>query len=88
MYFYNIFFIIVANFFLQQSDFLDNFHIAHRGTSMGPVSIYGKTFYRNISQVSKPRDLYLKLYDRSEIWQTPGNSAADVPVKFHSDTII
>ena len=30
-----------------------------------------------------PRDVYLELFDRSEIWQA--SRAADVPVKFQSD---
>ena len=39
-------------------------------------------------KVSKPGDLYLELSNRSEIWQALGSSAADVPVKFQSDTTI
>ena len=39
-------------------------------------------------KVSKPRDLYLELFDRYEIKRHFGSSAADVPVKFQSDTTI
>ena len=39
-------------------------------------------------KVSKPWDLYLELSDRSEIWQAPGQHAAQVPVKSQSDTNI
>ena len=39
-------------------------------------------------QVSKPQDLYLELSDRSEFDRHFGSSAADVPVKFQSDTTI
>ena len=49
------------------------------------VSISDKTSYCKTSQVSKPRDLYLALYDRSAILQT---HAADVSVKFQSDMTI
>ena len=38
-------------------------------------------------KVSKPRDLYLELFDSSEIWHL-GSSAVDVLVKFERDTII
>ena len=33
-----------------------------------------------------PKDIGLKLSDRPEIWQPLGNSAAEVPVNFQSDT--
>ena len=61
--------------------------VAHH-TAPGTVSIYDKKSYRKISsEVSKPRDLYLELsalkFDRHF-----GSIAADVPVKFRSDTTI
>ena len=43
-----------------------------------------KPFRENaLNAVSKPRDYYLELYDRSEIWQTHRHS-----VKFRNDAII
>ena len=41
------------------------------GKDLGPVSISDRTSYRRSCKFSKPRDLYLELSDRSDIWQAP-----------------
>ena len=48
----------------------------------------GKASYQRPRQVSKPRDSNLKGSNRSEICKHLGSSAAKIPVKFQSNTMI
>ena len=61
---------------------------------LATVSISQKSHSKiSRKKVSKPRELYLELFDRSEIRQAPrqlfsGSTTVETPVKLKSDTII
>ena len=61
-------------------------HLYAKETHKGPVSIFEKASYCKVSPNSKPRDLYLELFDRSYIWQAPRQQccwcACQIPKRF------